>query len=403
MGIILLICFAFGALNMYNGRFEMRDLQVYYDAAGKLLDGESPYRQAFGLSSGFYKYSASAAVVFMPFHALGWWATRIVFFTIISASVAWFLPDFTSRFRRELGFDNKHTSAVVLFTGIALAGHISRELLLGNVNWLLFLLVFAAFFQLRRNEWLAGILLALALTFKPHFAVVLPWLMLRSHFKAFTALIVAFFVFLMLPAAGWGIEHTAALIREWMEAMQAHNTGLAESPNTFYGLFSLVTGAEASWVVLFFLGLTAGCVLVWMLSHFRIERKALAQQALHQPSFTDQPGQLLSSNRLLEFSVLLALVPNLVHTDTEHFMWTFPLIVAAGSSWFSVSPRPLVPALFIALALIPYTLNTPDLWGQNAAEFFDKSGVLGLANAALIAAGLWLYSRYRSDRMLSTD
>lgn len=381
----------------------MRDLQVYYDAAGKLLQGESPYGEAFGLSSGFYKYSASAAVIFMPFHALGWWLTRMFFFILISASVAWFLPRWTARFRQELSFEDRFQPWVVVFSAVALAGHISRELLLGNVNWLLFLLVFAAFFQLRKRELLAGLLLALALTFKPHFAVILPWLILRRHFKAFTALVSGFLVLLLLPSVGWGFERTGELLRQWAEAMQAHNTGLAESPNTFYGMFSMLTGVDHSWVVMLFLGLTAGCVLWWMIHHFREEKRIRERTMDEHSGFSGRSGQPLRSNRLLEYATLLALVPNLVHTDTEHFMWTFPLIVTAGSAWLSSPRRHIIPAIMIALALIPYTLNTPDIWGQEAAEFFDKGGVLGLANAVLIGAGLWLYQSRRREGIVVAD
>lgn len=369
----------------------MRDLQVYYDAAGMLLKGESPYGQAFGLSSGFYKYSASAAVLFMPFHAIGWLATRIVFFVIISGSVAWFLPDLTNRFLRALQFDGTKWKSVVLFTALALGGHISRELLLGNVNWLLFLLVFSGFFLLRKSAGMAGLLLALALVFKPHFAVIVPWLVLRKEWKALLSLGAGIVVFLFLPSLGWGVDRNSALFTEWMQAMQAHNTSLAESPNTFYGMFYKLTGVNASWVVLLFLAVAAGAIFFWMLRHFKAEAHLRAATTPVHPA-------LLRRNRLLEYATLLALVPNLVHTDTEHFMWTFPLLVTLAGAWFRLTGEKVLIAVLTLIALIPYTLNTPDLWGQQAAEFFDKGGVLGLSNVLLIALALYSHHRVMQER-----
>lgn len=369
-GIIALICAAYGILNAMNQRFTLWDLYVYYGAAGHLLDGQSPYLEAFGLSSGYYKYSPFAALVFMPFHALGWLGARVVFFTLLTASLAVGLPALTGRMREVFPTAKGSFAWVVAAVAITLAGHFSRELLLGNVNWLLLLAVMAAFFSLDRHRWLPGLLIGLVLVFKPHFAVLLPWLVLRSRWRDFGVTILTVIVALFLPAAGWGWTYNTELLREWLATMQMHNQSLAESPNTFYGVPARLLGWEGSWPIVLTLALVAMGILAFVLRHVWREATANASKTRHM---------------LLEFAVIMALIPNLVHTDTEHFMWTLPLVMVLAIHFPRLGRLPKVfVGLLWLLCLIPYTLATPDLWGADGSRWLEQSGVLGWANAVLV-------------------
>ncbi|MFT5957483.1 MAG: putative membrane protein YjdF, partial [Flavobacteriales bacterium] len=146
--LIFSLAVLFGVLNMINGRFQMRDLQVYYDAAMWLFDGESPYGKAFGLSSGYYKYSSSAALLFTPLHLLGWFSARVFFFLLISVSFASRIPQLIDWIQEQLQ-TKVNRNAVALLVVLSLVGHFSRELLLGNVNWLLLIWVFSGFILLK--------------------------------------------------------------------------------------------------------------------------------------------------------------------------------------------------------------------------------------------------------------
>lgn len=372
--LLFLLCIGYGALNIYNGRFEMRDLQVYYDAAGMLLQGDSPYGQAFGLSSGFYKYSALAALVFTPFHLIGWFATRVVYFILLSWAIAYFIPEMTWRVGwRFHSFASRKWAIVMLLVALSLMGHLSRELLLGNVNWFLMMLVIAAFRLMRKQSFLAGVLFALALAFKPHFAVMIPWLALRREWRVLATSLLGFGVFLLLPSIFLGWEAMSALNQEWLQAIVAHNDKLSASPNTIFGGFSNLTKLQGSWIMLSAITGTALVIFIWMLRNFRAERQHPQREVDH---------------RFLEFMTLIALVPNLVHTDTEHFMWTFPLIAVLAWSTLNLVAKQWVKYTLIAqlwlLALIPYSFNTPDVWGKEWAVFFDLSGILGLANLVII-------------------
>lgn len=378
--IIFGLAILYGVLNLINGRFQMRDLQVYYDASMWLFDGESPYGKAFGLSSGYYKYSSTAALLFTPLHVLGWFPGRIFFFLLISGSFAFRIPQFIDWIQEQLKTTIKR-DAVAALVVFSLVGHFSRELLLGNVNWLLLVWVFSGFILLRSKPVLSGALFALTLIFKPHFVIIIPWLILRREWTSIKSLAVAVPLLLFLPAIGWGWNDNLLFLKEWIGAMQAHNATLAESANTLYGIPAKLTGIEgSSWIVLF-LAVVSFLILAWMLRHFREERAN---------------SSLTSTHRLLEFSALLAIIPNLVHTDTEHFMWTFPMLVMLSVYWLQMkgTVRWVVGILW-ALSLIPFAFSTPDIWGSEGARWLEQSGVLGIANIVLIGISLFSVSNFK--------
>lgn len=381
--IIFGLAILYGVLNMINGRFQMRDLQVYYDASMWLFDGESPYGRAFGLSSGYYKYSSTAALLFTPLHVLGWFPGRIFFFLLISGSFAFRIPQFIDWIQEQLKTTIKR-DAIAALVVISLIGHFSRELLLGNVNWLLLVWVFSGFILLKSKPVLSGALFALTLIFKPHFVIIIPWLILRREWTSIKSLAVSVPLLLFLPAIGWGWDDNLLFLKEWIGAMQAHNASLAESANTLYGIPAKLTGIEgSSWIVLF-LAVVSFLILAWMLRHFREERAN---------------SSLTETNRLLEFSALLAIIPNLVHTDTEHFMWTFPMLVMLAIYWLQMKGigRWVVGVLW-ALSLIPFAFSTPDIWGSEGARWLEQSGVLGIANIVLIGITLFCVSSLKKQR-----
>ena len=375
---IAVACCALLVLNLINNRFGMWDLRVYYDAAGKLLAGESPYHEAFGLSSGFYKYSPAAAWFFVPLHVLGWMGARFFYYLVLVAAIAYGLPRLTDRIGRLHGFANRKQGWVIALVALLLAGHLSRELFLGNVNWFLMLLTLGSFFALERYPVRSGILLGVALAFKPHFAVLLPWYVLRRRWKELGVAMATLAALFFAPAMFMGWDANTALLAEWGETMLGHNAGLTGSPNTLYGVPARVFGWTGSSPVLITLALVALFILGFVLRNYWRE----ATQNASTPV-----------NLFTEFALIMALIPNLVHTDTEHFMWTFPLLAVLAYTLFTTDlpawKRYLAVGV-IVLAAIPYTTATPDLWGADGSRFLEQSGVLGWANVALIAVALWI-------------
>jgi len=203
-----------------------------------------------------------------------------------------------------------------LITSIIVSAHIIRELHLGNINLMLLLLFFVAFINIeKKRDFLAGVLIAIGLFFKPHFIVLLPLLVLKAHWKSLIGVIIISGVLVLLPAVFYGFEWNNVLINDWFNTMTSHNNQLMTSPNTVYGLvnnhildlFGLPPNKS---IIVIVLSIVATGVFGMVMFHkYKIENinKSLANY--------------------LEYFVLIALIPNPTHTDTEHFLWSLPIIM----------------------------------------------------------------------------
>src|SRR5688500_7819899 len=84
----LLICAGFCGLMFLienkNGAFLLNDFKVYYEASREFIQHGQPYGQAFGLSSGFFKYSPATLLVFLPYTAFSFETAKIIHFIVIS-------------------------------------------------------------------------------------------------------------------------------------------------------------------------------------------------------------------------------------------------------------------------------------------------------------------------------
>lgn len=366
------------------GRSGMADFRVYFDAASLALKGSSPYGQAFGVSSGFYKYAPVALVPFLPLVALGWFWARWVYWGILLVGLAWGLPRLVDGIGRRLGHSSPSPGMRSwVMVGLAIIGshHLGRELLLGNINALLLLALGVWWSWVGRSgpaeavggrAVAGGALMGLVWAFKPHFLVLLPWMMVRKPPIHAVLSVVAFGVALLLPALGLGWSTNLAWLQDWWETIRMHNTDTSHSANTL----SAMLGLSSPWSTL----LTAASLGAWggwvLWGKFRSINR-------------DRP--------FWEAAAGVALLPNWVHTDTEHFLWSLPWVavwlwrLADARAWEGTGSRwRWVVGAVLVLCCIPYTTGTPDLWGRELAAWLERGGALGWANVVLVLGGLWL-------------
>jgi hypothetical protein len=374
-GISFIICLAYYALETFNGRAQMADFRVYYDAANAFLNDTQLYGKAFGVSSGFYKYSPFACLPFVPLAVLPYKIASFIFYLLISGSIIWFS---LYLYKSIVGERYEKTGWIVGLTALYMADHLERELHLGNINLFLLIAAFWIFTFLKNEKQLfAGLLYGLLLLFKPHFLILLPYFIWKKQWKASLISVAFVLVGLLLPALLKGWTGNLHLVHDWFAAMRDHSIKLEESPNTIYGIFNHFilrqTGHPISIVIL--LGITSA----WFL-FFLIKNKMKFGN-------TDV--------RFIEFFILVALIPNLVHTDTEHFMWTWPLIAFIIIELFKkkntlFNSEGLAVIVLFTISFIPYCLNSPDLVGKKLRFLFDEGGLLGIANLFIIAAAVLL-------------
>ena len=369
--VVGIICLGYLVLEWYNGRAQMADFRVYYDAANALIHGDMLYGKAFGVSSGFYKYSPFACIPFIPLALLPYGIASVVYYLLTTAAIIWF----SLRVSKVVsGTETLNTLTLPILTGLFLIDHLERELHLGNINLLLLIALFESYILLKSNRnQKGGALYGLVLLFKPHFLLLLPYLIWKKRIIAVSSCFAMIGLGLLIPAAALGWQQNEQLLHQWAHAMSDHNIALQLSPNTIYGLINnaLMNGGAGAWLVAVCLAVVASYIACWILRNDRLA------------------GARWSSDvRFTEYFLLVALVPNLVHTDTEHFMWVWPMLALAihetmkpDASWRKTR------IVLLTLAFIPFALNSPDIVGSKIRLLFDEGG-LGVANVLILVCAL---------------
>ncbi|MEY3398811.1 MAG: hypothetical protein RL220_1405 [Bacteroidota bacterium] len=372
-----ILAVAYYMLEWHNGRNQMADFRVYYDACRQLISGEEVYGNAYGVSSGFYKYSPFALIPFIPFALLPYpiasalyYVVVMVLFALVMRYIVVSLPGVSE--------DSRSSKAAwwLLLTSLFAADHIERELHLGNVNLFLLVLVFVMMrFLVQANPWKSAAVLALLMLFKPHFLILYPLLFWRCEWKVIviSALFIGLGLFIPSIVLGW--ERNTELLQAWFSAIREHNGTLSESPNTIYGLLWRFSGGLISGniALILGLGLAGGMVFLFLLQTRRF------------PS---------AWRWFFEMFVLVALIPSLTHTDTEHFIWSLPLIglILYLTIGYTFRNRWAV-AVLMSIAFVPYVLNSPDIVGDRIRFAFDEQGGIGIANLIFVTTAAFLMAR----------
>ena len=377
--IVVLACAVFYILEWVNGRDLMPDLFVYYSAAKEWMLGGEPYGQAFGLSSGYFKYSPLAMLAFVPLSFLSYKIASSLFYWLV---VVVFIELSLRLWKHSKSLYSSPSMVWVLaVVGVIVSGHLIRELHLGNINLILLFLCWLVFKAIQADKFsLAGLLLALVILFKPHFVILLPLLLLRGQLKTLLYCASAIIIGLFIPIIPEGWSGNVVLLEQWFATMQTHNVALSESVNTVYfqfARFGLPISETA--LVLMVLALTGGVFLWAMIRNGRL------LQATSERRF------------YVEFFVLIALIPNLTHTDTEHFIWSLPIILLLVS-FVGSTVNGKIKMLALALALFSFWLNSPDLLGKPAALWMAGSGFLGLTNLIVVTIALWIVDKNPSPQ-----
>ncbi|MFM7769679.1 MAG: glycosyltransferase family 87 protein, partial [Bacteroidota bacterium] len=159
----------------------MSDFNVYYGAAEALRNTDQVYGIAFGLSSGYYKYSPEALVLFLPFSYLSYNLAAICYYLFTVFIFLGIISELKSlAYRFEL--NERKAEWFTVFILLLGADFIEREFFLGNVNALiLYLLLLTARWANSKQEIKAGILVGIVLVLKVHFVILIPYLIWKKQ------------------------------------------------------------------------------------------------------------------------------------------------------------------------------------------------------------------------------
>ena len=367
-----LVCFILILLEIVNHRLWLNDFRVYYDTASGLFNGSDLYGVSRGLDSGFYKYSPFVLLLFIPFTLFQFEVAAIIYYLLVVGfifGVFILLKRLLSGELFNAELFKKSIPFIIIF--LFAFGHIYRELHLGNTNMLLLmLLLLAADLIISGKQIPAGAFLGIAILFKPFLIILLLPVIMHKKWKA----IVAFAIFMVLQFLVmillWGPTHTLSLHVDWVSTILNHSNNSISNNSLAYLLdFYLGTGNIK---YLNFIALIAVSILYLFLYFFGRQKRDRG------------PDISLSANEymLLEFFLLMAVIPNILNTDTEHFLFSIPVIAVLVFYLFRKGFYAQKALLFVIFVF--YGTNSNDLVGNTIGTFFDKIGAIGIANLALL-------------------
>lgn len=343
-----------------------------HGAADAYIHQRVVYGEPFGLATGYYKYSPFTLLFFIPTVVIPYFYAALIHVVIIGFAT-FFVFGISSLLFRHQG---KTTSFWVFFSAfIIILTHWIREVHLGNINLILVGVLLAGIYLYKNNKWIpASLLIAFAILAKPYFLILaFPFLFLKRFQFVLTVGIAIGICILISLGLLWG--NGISLYQDWITAMSEHSHYLT-SQQTVFAIFEHITGVHTpnllTYIIL--LILAAGSCSIYFVDQFK----------------------KIDTEKLLLFHliVLIAIIPNFLITDTEHFLFSTPLIIFCLIQ-LRKQKRVIYTVIFI-IATIMFGLHSTDLLGKEMAFALINNGVLGIGNLLLIGMAVYLF--YKSEK-----
>ncbi len=366
------ICLLLFVLEVVNHRLWLNDFKVYYESAVAIFSGNQLYGVARGLDSGFYKYSPFILFFYSPFLLVQFKIAAIIYYLIMIGFIFEIFILVKRLLNRHL-FNTELFNNAFLFILIFLFVfvHINRELHLGNTNLLLLMLLLLALdFIVSEKQIRGGIILGIAFLFKPFLALLLLPLVMHKKWKTLASLAIFTVLQFMFMFLFWGPAKTVSLHTDWISTILNHSNNYL-STNSLAYMLDFYLGIKHI-PYLNFIALFAISILYLIFWFFNNRKRIL------------MPEKTLSANDylLIESFLLMAIIPNILNTDTEHFLFSIPVISVLVFYLYIKRSYTLTALLFVIFLF--YGINSNDLVGNTIGTFFDKIGAIGLANLGLM-------------------
>jgi hypothetical protein len=371
--IVVVLTLASIVLDLVNDRFWASDFRVYWSAAYGLLDDGPVYGVAFGEHTGFYKYAPVVALAFAPATLLPYGVAAALHVLLSGLLLIPILVTLERiQMRHLLGLHAPRILVRHILVLMCCVVLLARELHLGNINlWLVLGMVLATEALLHERDALAGSLLGAMWLLKPYLVFTVIPLVIHGRWRVLQRAVLTIAAGLVLPLVALGPGEWFALHRAWISAMAAHG-GYLTSPDTFQHLLGHWVDPE-------------------LMRHPRaliiLCGALLAALCWWQRRRMNKGGPALAVQLWLSF----ALVPHLVITDQEHFLYSLPLIAFTLAVLFARSSR-LWTTVFVCAAAL-YAARSSDLWGNALEARMAAWGALGIGNALL-----WMVAAAQTGR-----
>jgi hypothetical protein len=188
---------------------------------------------------------------------------------------------------------------------------------------------------------------------------------------------------ILAPFLFVGISKGVLLHKEWFSAMQEHSNYLS-SAHTIQSLIQFYL-YNATHLSIFIISVVC---IAYIASVFYERRKS--------------ESALLPASRFInDYFIFIAIIPNLLITDTEHFLFSIPLLLIV-LNYLSIKGKPVLILLFILIVFL-YGGNSTDLLGNNLSDKFEKYGMLGIGNLGIILFTIYVYFQGKKKAIREID
>ena len=342
-------------------QYEMIDFITWRQSAVRALQAEPLYRPEDGHYQ--FKYLPMFAVVMAPLGTLSqdvgkliWFAISVVFLAALLRWSVVALPD-------------RRLSPVTLLvtTVILMAKFYVHELLLGQTNLLLGVLLVGALLAVQRDRALsAGALIGAAVFVKPYALILMPWLFVAKGWRAAAMAASVVTTGLLLPATVYGWIGNLDLLRGWLRTVTD-----STAPNLLGNDNVSIAAMWAKW-----LGAGSSATALTLVTLASIGALVVA-------SWRRRRG--LPAPEYLECALLMLLIPLVSPQGWDYLLLlATPAVVCLMDRWREL-PRLWQWGLGVALALMG--LSSFDLMGRALYGRFMSLSIISVC-ALVVAVGL---------------
>ena len=351
---------ALAALFAFKAAAKMPDFEVYWQAGIRAVAAEPLYREDDGhyqlkYLPAFAILAVPAALLPLPVAKAAWFALSAALIPVLLGLSLALLPE-----RR------RPASVLSAATLLLMAKFYGHELVLGQVNLLLAVLVLAAVHQARRGrDAAAGLLVALAVIIKPYAIIFVPWFAARRALRPLAFALVGIAAALVSPAALYGTAGTIELHEAWWRTVTQ-----STAPNLLNADNVSLAAMYAKWM-----GTGSGVAMLAAAS-------AAALLAVAAVVFLKRRPVPLPDG--LEAALLMTLIPLLSPQG-----WDYVFLLATPAVMYLVNydrqlPRPARAAAWLAMAAAGFSLY--DVMGRAAYARFMAWSAITLCFVVVVGA-----------------
>jgi hypothetical protein len=233
---VALTAAAYGAV--FAKRGTLVDFDVYRTSAERALDAAPLYRESDGHYQ--YKYLPAFALVMAPIALVPDAVSEAIWFAACAVLIVVYLRQSV----RVVPDRRRSERALIWLTALFLAKGFVKELVFGQTNVLLAVILLAGLRAgIGHRHLAAGALIGAAVFVKPYAIVFLPWLLVARGLTAAVAATVVVVVGLLMPAAVYGWSGNLSLLADWYRTVTS-----TTAPNLLFGENISLATMWAKWI-----------------------------------------------------------------------------------------------------------------------------------------------------------